>query len=386
MNIPLTGFLLVLILIYAGGPAAPKRLYKSFIAFMTAFLVWLVCAANSRQYLLDAPVLWRFLMQLSEYLLPLLANIVIFQVVDRKGKWLMRWTVLAYALLLAGVLVAEFMGFNGMSRGLALFYVLLPLVELVALYAIVRSVHYGNMYAKAVSVPLVFMAGAGTIDGLSMYRHWYVMEGYILPYTTLSLCVFAAFIVRNQIKRERMLMTREKGLKQEVTQAIEKATTDNLTKCYNRNKLEVVLATEILQHKSEEEPFSLVMMDIDFFKRINDNYGHEAGDIVLITVSDIIRQNVGGGGIVCRWGGEEILMILNESLESATEVTDRIRKRIDENIVNHEGNQIHVSMTFGVAESIPGYKIEHLIQQADDRLYYGKKHGKNQVVTSIPEG
>ena len=79
-------------------------------------------------------------------------------------------------------------------------------------------------------------------------------------------------------------------------------------------------------------------------------------------------------------------MILNESLESATEVTDRIRKRIDENIVNHEGNQIHVSMTFGVAESIPGYKIEHLIQQADDRLYYGKKHGKNQVVTSIPEG
>jgi PleD family two-component response regulator len=77
--------------------------------------------------------------------------------------------------------------------------------------------------------------------------------------------VFAAFIVRHQIKRERMLMTREEGLKQEVTQAIEKATTDNLTKCYNRNKLEVVLAAEILQHKNEEEPFSLIMMDIDFY-------------------------------------------------------------------------------------------------------------------------
>ena len=161
---------------------------------------------------------------------------------------------------------------------------------------------------------------------------------------------------------------------------------DPLTHLLNRRSMNEKMTLRMEQLKLTGKRFTLVIGDIDDFKKVNDNYGHEAGDIVLITVSDIIRQNVGGGGFVCRWGGEEILMVLNESLESATEVTDRIRKRIDENIVNHEGNQIHVSMTFGVAESIPGYKIEHLIQQADDRLYYGKKHGKNQVVTSIPEG
>lgn len=182
------------------------------------------------------------------------------------------------------------------------------------------------------------------------------------------------------------LLNKQKILTMQNEQLDELAHKDPLTHLLNRRSMNEKMTLRMEQLKLTGKRFTLVIGDIDDFKKVNDNYGHEAGDIVLITVSDIIRQNVGGGGFVCRWGGEEILMILNESLESATEVTDRIRKRIDENIVNHEGNQIHVSMTFGVAESIPGYKIEHLIQQADDRLYYGKKHGKNQVVTSIPEG
>ncbi|MBQ1733530.1 MAG: diguanylate cyclase, partial [Lachnospiraceae bacterium] len=182
------------------------------------------------------------------------------------------------------------------------------------------------------------------------------------------------------------LLNKQKILAMQNDQLDELAHKDPLTHLLNRRSMNEKMTLRMEQLKLTGKRFTLVLGDIDDFKKVNDNYGHDAGDIVLITVSDIIRQNVGGGGIVCRWGGEEILMILNESLESATEVTDRIRKRIDENIVNHEGNQIHVSMTFGVAESIPGIKIEHLIQQADDRLYYGKKHGKNQVVTSIPEG
>ena len=182
------------------------------------------------------------------------------------------------------------------------------------------------------------------------------------------------------------LLSKQKILTMQNDQLDELAHKDPLTHMLNRRSMNEKMTQRMEQLKLTGKRFTMVLGDIDDFKKVNDNYGHEAGDIVLIAVSDIIRQNVGGGGFVCRWGGEEILMLLNESLESATEVTDRIRKRIDENIVNHEGNQIHVSMTFGVAESIPGYKIEHLIQQADDRLYYGKKHGKNQVVTSIPEG
>lgn len=379
MNIPLAGFMLVMLLIYATSPAAPQRLYKSFIAFMAVFIVWMICATNSKQYVLDAPAFWRFIMQLSEYLLPLLANIVIFQVVDRGYKRMLRWTVLIYVLLLLAAVGAEFLGFNGMSRGRLAFYILLPVLEFIALYGIWRSAHQGNMYARAVSVPLVFMAGAGTIDGLSLYGLWHVADGYILPYTTLSLCVFVVFIVRHQIKRERMLMTREAGLKQEVSQAMEKATMDNLTKCYNRNKLEVVLASEIVQHRNEEEPFSLIMLDIDFFKRINDTYGHEVGDVVLAGFAEVIRRNIKKKDLFVRWGGEEFIVLFRHCTgEEAMMIAERLRYKVEETPL-HEG-QIRITCSLGVASWHGATDSDtQLLKRVDDALYMAKRTGRNRV-------
>lgn len=378
MNIPLAGFMLVMMLIYATSPAAPKRLYKSFIAFMAVFFIWMICATNSKQYLLDAPVFWRFVMQLAEYLLPLLANLVIFQVVDRPYKRIVRGTVIIYVLLLLGTVLVELAGFNGMSRGQAPFYALLPLLEGIALYAIWRSAHQGNMYARAVSVPLVFMAGAGTLDGLSLYGHWFVMEGYMLPYTTLSLCVFVVFIVRHQIMRERTLMSRNSGLEQEVTQAMEKATKDNLTKCYNRNKLEAVLAEEIFRHQKEEEPFSVIMLDIDFFKRVNDTYGHEVGDAVLAGFAKVIRGNIKKKDLFVRWGGEEFLILFQHCTGVETmQIAERLRRRVEEaEIYEH----IKITCSIGVA-SWHGVtdSSTQLLKRVDDALYMAKRTGRNRV-------
>ncbi|SFW29586.1 GGDEF domain-containing protein [Selenomonas ruminantium] len=379
MNIPLAVFMLVMMMIYATSPAAPKRLYNSFIAFITVFIIWMICATNSKQYVLDAPLFWRFSMQMSEYLLPLLANIVIFQVVDRSYKKMVRWTVLIYAVLLFITVGAEFLGFNGMSRGRVLLYTCLPLLEMAALYAIARSAHQGNMYARAVSVPLLFMAGAGTLDGISLYRHWYVVDGYLLPYTTFSLCVFVAFIMRHQIKRERMLMNREAGLKQEVSQAIEKATMDNLTKCYNRNKLEIVLATEILQHKNEEEPFSVIMLDIDFFKTVNDTYGHEVGDEVLAGFAEVIRHNIKKKDVLVRWGGEEFIILFRHCTgEEAMMIAERLRQKVESTPL-YDG-KIRITCSLGVASWHGADDSEtQLLKRVDDALYMAKRTGRNRV-------
>ncbi|MBR1694621.1 MAG: GGDEF domain-containing protein, partial [Selenomonas sp.] len=208
--------------------------------------------------------------------------------------------------------------------------------------------------------------------------HWYVLDGYILPYTTFSLCVFAAFIVRHQIKRERMLMTREAGLKQEVTQAIEKATTDNLTKCYNRNKLEVVLAEEILRHKNEEEPFSVIMLDIDFFKRINDTYGHEVGDEVLAGFAEIIRRNIKKKDLFVRWGGEEFIILFRHCTgEEAMQIAERLRFKVEETILRKD---IHITSSIGVA-SWHGAEdtAAKLLKRVDEALYMAKRSGRNRV-------
>ena len=379
MNIPLAVFMLVMLIVYSTSPAAPKRLYKSFIAFMAVFAIWMICATNSKQYVLDAPAFWLFVMQLSEYLLPLLANIVIFQVVDKDYKRMLRGTVMIYALVLLAAVGLEIVGLNGMSRGRAFFYVLLPILELAAGYGILRSAHHGNMYARAVSVPLVFMAGAGTIDGISLFSRWLVLEGYVLPYTTLSLCVFVVFIVRHQIKRERMLMTREAGLKQEVSQAIEKATMDNLTKCYNRNKLEVVLAAEILNHKNEEEPFSLIMLDIDFFKKINDTYGHEAGDEVLSGFAEIIRRNIKRKDLFVRWGGEEFIILFHHCTgEEAMMIAERLRSKVEATPLRD--GHIHITCSLGVASWHGAEDSEaKLLKRVDEALYMAKGTGRNRV-------
>lgn len=378
MNIPLAGFMLVMILIYATSPAAPKRLYKSFVAFMTVFLVWMICATNSKQYVLDAPVFWRFIMQSAEYMLPLLANLVIFQVVDNSYKRIVRGTVFIYVLLFVGVLAAELLGVNGMSRGQGIFYALLPILEGVALYAIGRSAHQGNMYARAVSVPLIFMAGAGTIDGISLYGHKFVMEGYILPYTTLSLCVFVVFIVRHQIKRERTLMSRNTGLKQEVSQAMERATRDNLTKCYNRNKLEVVLAEEILRHEKEEEPFSLLMLDIDFFKRVNDTYGHEVGDEVLAGFAEVIRNNIKKKDLFVRWGGEEFIILFQHCTGDETmHIAERLRSKVETTQIR---DKLAITCSIGVASwHGASDSAVQILKRVDDALYMAKRTGRNRV-------
>ena len=155
---------------------------------------------------------------------------------------------------------------------------------------------------------------------------------------------------------------------------------DPLTRLYNRRSMNKFLDQALDNLKVKGKRFTLILGDIDDFKKVNDTYGHEAGDIVLTTVAKIITDGVGEGDYVCRWGGEEILLLINEPVESASLAAERIRKHLEEAIISNGGVDIQVTMTFGVAESIPGYRIEHLIQQADDKLYEGKKAGKNRVV------
>ena len=160
----------------------------------------------------------------------------------------------------------------------------------------------------------------------------------------------------------------------------EMAHIDPLTHLMNRRSMNTHLQQSMDALRSSGKRFSLVLCDIDDFKKVNDTYGHDAGDLVLVNVADIISQNMRSGDVVCRWGGEEILILIHAPLETATNAAERIRQMIAEKVTYYEGQAIQVTMTFGIAESIPGYKIEHLVQQADDKLYIGKKNGKNIVV------
>ena len=159
------------------------------------------------------------------------------------------------------------------------------------------------------------------------------------------------------------------------------ASVDPLTGLTNRRSMEKHLENAMLEAKRRGRIYSLVMGDIDFFKIINDNYGHEFGDEALKAVAEIFRDSVTEDDCICRWGGEEFLILIMDNHDKATEVAESIRSKVEKNTVTHNGKEIRFTMTLGVTSYKPGYSLETLIQQADNNLYYGKRHGRNQVVS-----
>lgn len=159
---------------------------------------------------------------------------------------------------------------------------------------------------------------------------------------------------------------------------------DPLTKLPNRRSMAEQLNMAMHKLKRDKKTFCVILGDIDDFKKVNDTYGHDCGDKVLVMVADTISSQMRDGDYVCRWGGEEILIIVNGNIDAAKSFGDRILDKIRNTQVEYEGHLLNVTMTFGVAEANESLRVEDFITQADNKLYYGKLHGKAQVVTEIP--
>lgn len=152
---------------------------------------------------------------------------------------------------------------------------------------------------------------------------------------------------------------------------------DPLTGIFNRRKIGLELAL----CESSEQLYALVLLDLDYFKSINDNYGHDTGDMVLISVAQILSSILREQDIVGRFGGEEFIILLkNKSLKQCLDIAERCRKEIEkEHYVIDKKKTIRVTASFGVAVSTVGLKKEMVIQHADRALYLAKKSGRNQV-------
>ncbi|MDO8471467.1 MAG: GGDEF domain-containing protein [bacterium] len=183
-----------------------------------------------------------------------------------------------------------------------------------------------------------------------------------------------------------------KELEDEVSRLKELAYKDELTDLYNRHGFKDESAKFIdevkgyLENPSRRENFlikslSLGIFDIDNFKKINDTYGHQAGDAILKLVSKIIKERVRGIDVVARWGGEEIIVGLVGSDENnAYEITDDIRKKVEETAVDWEGKTIKFTISGGVASFVEAEDFDSLFKKSDEALYKAKQTGKNKII------
>ncbi|MEG6523264.1 GGDEF domain-containing protein [Desulfotomaculum sp. 1211_IL3151] len=156
---------------------------------------------------------------------------------------------------------------------------------------------------------------------------------------------------------------------------------DQLTKLFNREYLKTRLESEISRSRRSGRPLSLLMLDIDYFKSVNDRYGHQNGDIVLKKISEVILISIREEDIACRYGGEEIAVILPDiGLSEATIVAERLCKTIETTcfFVDHQEEPLHTTTSIGVAQWSEHDTMDSLIKKADDALYRAKKNGRNQ--------
>lgn len=160
------------------------------------------------------------------------------------------------------------------------------------------------------------------------------------------------------------------------------ATTDELTGLANRREFETFFENTMNRYARTRDPFSIIMLDLDDFKLVNDDYGHIEGDRVLKSIANIARLNIRSADILARWGGDEFIVLTLSDLDQAIQVAERIRKAVVQANAGLETWKPRITISCGIAQFCEGDTLDDLVKKADSAMYESKKAGKNKVVST----
>ncbi|GAK51795.1 response regulator receiver modulated diguanylate cyclase [Candidatus Moduliflexus flocculans] len=235
-------------------------------------------------------------------------------------------------------------------------------------------------------IPVIFMTALSeTVDKLRGF------EAGGVDYITKPLNIvelLARINVHLELKRAREELKKINQELQETNQKLldsqqqleRMARIDPLTELANRRDMTERLEQEKQHSERSGASFAVVICDIDNFKQVNDNYGHDCGDIVLKSVARLLQANIRAQDHVARWGGEEFLLLLTDTNDSgAAKFAERVRAAIANEPYQYQNQALAITMTFGISMCQADKGIHLCLKEADQALYQGKEHGKNRV-------
>lgn len=160
------------------------------------------------------------------------------------------------------------------------------------------------------------------------------------------------------------------------------ASTDHLTGCYNRRSFNNLISHNMDNSRRYKRDLSVILLDIDYFKKVNDTYGHQSGDEVLKAISKAVQSFIRKGDYLSRYGGEEFVVVLPETKKSyAIDIANRLKTTIESlKIATSDNHTIRVTASYGIAALQPGSDIDSLMSEADSMLYKAKANGRNCVM------
>ncbi|GAB4485819.1 MAG: sensor domain-containing diguanylate cyclase [Anaerolineales bacterium] len=161
----------------------------------------------------------------------------------------------------------------------------------------------------------------------------------------------------------------------------ESSLSDALTGIGNRRLAESKLKSALLDYQQQRQRFGVAMLDIDYFKKVNDTFGHDIGDLVLRMVANTLKANVRQNDTVTRWGGEEFVLIFDDvDTQSLAAVTEKLRMLIERSRLDlPDGKSINVTVSIGASLIQPDDNVETIVKRADDLMYASKENGRNRV-------
>ena len=224
----------------------------------------------------------------------------------------------------------------------------------------------------------------GSLATLVLILWWLTPNAHALPaiaicFTSILICVMISHLTEQARIRQFEAMY---SLNENNQLLLQLSNQDPLTGLHNRRSLEQILDKEIARSRRYGKALSLLMIDVDNFKAINDQYGHPVGDAVLKDVAVLIEQQVREIDEVCRFGGEEFVVLLVEAdFRRSIEIAERIRQAIDDYVFLQVGKNLTVSIGH---VQFDRYGREDFIQNGDNAMYQAKKQGKNRVISYLP--
>ena len=191
-----------------------------------------------------------------------------------------------------------------------------------------------------------------------------------------SLAIITAFIIGIGYKKVQQIREEYE------LELIEMATKDKLTNVYNRRSFEARLTQDIKDYQEFQTELSIIIFDVDYFKLVNDTYGHQAGDHVLALLAEVAKNTLRGSDILARYGGEEFIILLpNTSVNGSKEIAENLRKAVQDTCFDSHTYQIQITISLGIASicNIKAPNLDKLIKSADDALYHAKHNGRNKA-------
>ena len=356
-----------------------RDIYLRLIVVLSAFFVWMISSSSLVLLWLDWPAFWWNIELVSSYCIPLAANLLLYRVIDGDYKKRIVQTSIVYGTIFTAAIVLELIGQNGLYALRFFYYLALAVCGLMIGYWLWSCHKRGNARCRTVLIAFGTLSVLGVVDGLAFQYRIFSWHTYFLPFGIYTIGFFIVQLILERAAHERYLSELSLSLEGKVDAVTKRMETDPLTGAFNRNKFPSAMHDFMRIASETQEPFSVIMFDIDYFKHINDTYGHDVGDTVLVGFADTIRIFLDRRHVFIRWGGEEfILLCLHYDGEQAAAFGNLIREAVSEARI-HPTDQVTCSVGVSVWHGNCADSPDHVIKRADTALYESKQNGRNRV-------